>query len=497
MKRLSILLYLIFFSGILNLFSQRIDNVWPLGYDCCQYPNFGAANLIFTSQLMNVNIVQRHQNFSETNASINDSANNVLFTSNGIYIANAQDDTMQNGNGLNPSYFTNQHLTYGLTVPQGNLTIPSLTDPNQFILFHNTIDDYLNTGASFKLYYSIIDMNQNGGLGAVNNKNTVLLNDTMTPGRIAACRHANGRDWWITVRKFRSLKLIEFLYTPYGIFGPFSNLLSVERDLNAGQSVFNPQGTKYAYFESFKGVELADFDRCTGQLSNQILCEINDSSVYGAGACFSPNGRFLYISTVDHLYQYDTWSSNVDSSRMLIAINDNFHDSMTGNLTHFWLESLAPDGKIYISTSSTTPFLHVINSPDSIGLACDFCQHCINLPSLNAFTMPNFPNYYLGAEVGSVCDSLGVGIHEVKSEMEFNIYPNPAVEKVNFHYSKLTSNAILLIYNLTGEVVSTYLLKRNESEITIDLSHFAEGVYTCKLTDGNNFEVKRMVVMHR
>ena len=496
MKRFSISIFLFLFCGVLNLYSQRIDSVWPLGYDCCSFQNYGAINLTFNGGNVNISQVQRHQNFSETIGSICDTLNNILFSSNGVYVSNSLDDTMQNGNGLNPSYYTNQHLSTGLTLPQGNLVLPSLSDSNQFILFHNTVDDYLNTAASYKLYYSIIDMTANGGLGAVLNKNSVLFTDTMTPGRIAACRHANGRDWWITVRKLRSFKLIEFLYTPYGIQGPFFQNLSVSREFNIGQSAFNPQGTKFAYFELTNGVELADFNRCSGQISNQLHFPIIDSSIIQGGICFSPNGRLLYVATESRLYQYDTWSINVDSSRILIAIYDNFHDPITGNLTNFWLMALGPDEKIYMSTSNTTPYLHVINYPDSIGTACGFCQHCINLPSLNAFTMPNFPNYYLGAEVGSVCDSLGVGIHEVKSEMEFNIYPNPAVEKVNFHYSKLTSKASLLIYNLTGEVVSTYLLKRNESEITIDLSHFAEGVYTCKLTDGNNFEVKRMVVMH-
>ena len=493
MKRLSILLFLFLFCGILNLFSQRIDNVWPLGYDCCQYPDFGAANLTFTSQSMNVNVVQRHQNLNATNASVNDSANNILFTSNGVYIANALDDTMQNGNGLNPSYFTNQHLRFGLTVPQGNLVLPSLTDLKQFILFHNTIDDYLNTGASYKLYYTTIDMNQNGGLGAVVNKNTVLYTDTMTPGRITACRHANGRDWWITVRKFRSLKLIEFLYTPFGIQGPFYGYLSVKRDLNGGQSAFNPQGTKYAYFESYKGLELADFDRCTGQVSNQILCEINDSSVYGAGACFSSNGRFLYIATVDHLYQYDTWSTNVDSSRILITVADGFADPLTSNITLFWLMALGPDGKIYMSTASSTPYLHVINSPDSLGLACDFCQHCIALPIVNAFTMPNFPNYLLGAEVGSVCDSLTSSTNDLKNlTQDIILFPNPAINLLTVK-SSTTKIESITIYNALSQIVEAKIEKQKLDQLQLNIEQLEAGFYYMEVITERGKAVKKFV----
>ena len=495
MKRFSISIFLFLFCGVLNLYSQRIDNVWPIGYDCCGFTYFGAMNLTFTGATMNLSSVQRHQNLSETVGSACDSANNLLFTTNGVYVANASDDTMQNGSGLNPSYYTSQNLRDGLTLPQGNLVLPSLTDSNQFILFHNTIDDYLNTGASFKLYSSTIDMNQNSGLGAVVNKNTVLYTDSITPGRIIACRHANGRDWWILVHRIRNKDAVEFLYTPQGISSGVRKSLTVNREFYTGQCAFNPQGTKYVYFEKTLGLEVGDFDRCTGDITNIIYCELPDSSVIGGGAAFSPNGRFLYVCSVDHLYQYDTWASNLDSSRVLIDVYDNFIDTVTSNVTHFWLEALGPDGKIYISATNSVPYLHVINYPDSLGTACGFCQHCISLPYLNAFTMPNFPNYTLGAEAGSVCDSLGVGIHEVKSEMEFNIYPNPATEKVNFHYSKLSSKAILLIYNLTGEVVSTYLLKRNESEIEVDVSSLINGVYICKLMNGNSSEVKQLVII--
>lgn len=301
-------LILIIFVFITSVsFSQRIDAIWPIGYSCCGHPNFGAMNLDFRSSPMTASMVVRHQSFDETCASICDPFGNLLFTSNGAYIANALDDTMQNGSGLNPSYFTNQHQD-GLTIPQGNLVLPSLADSNQYILFHNTIDDYFNTGASLNLYTTIIDMSLNGGLGAVLNKNTVLYHDSMAPGRIVACRHANGRDWWITVRKLHSQQLVEFLYSPSGISGPYFQNLSLQRDFNGGQSAFNPQGTKYAYFEAIRGLEVADFDRCTGQLSNRVYCNIIDTIYYGAGVCFSPNGRFLYVATVERVYQLDTWS---------------------------------------------------------------------------------------------------------------------------------------------------------------------------------------------
>ena len=476
-------------------FSQRIDAIWPIGYSCCGHPNFGAMNLDFRNTPLSINMVVRHQSFDETCGSVCDPFGNLLFTSNGAYIANALDDTMQNGSGLNPGYYTNQHQD-GLTIPQGNLVLPSLTDSNQYILFHCTSDDYLNTAASFYLYTTTIDMNQNGGLGSVINKNTVLYSDSMTLGRIVACRHANGRDWWITVRKYRSQKLIEFLYTPNGISGPFFQNLSIQREFNIGQSAFNPQGTKYAYFEAIRGLEVADFDRCTGQLSNQVFCNIIDTVYYGAGVCFSPNGRFLYVATVERVYQLDTWSTNMNATKIVVGILDGFADPITLNITAFWIMALGPDGKIYISTGNSTPYLHVINNPDSLGIACDLCQHCIQLPALNAFTMPNFPNYALGAEAGSVCDSLGVGVTELADgKNAITIFPNPASNNATIKYL-ISKNALLIIVNSLGEVVQQISLSAENQSATIDLSKFKSGAYTCKMVKEGKVDVGRLIVMH-
>ncbi|MBL0102941.1 MAG: hypothetical protein IPP51_03820 [Bacteroidetes bacterium] len=104
-------------------------------------------------------------NFYETNGVISNSTGALQFCSNGIYIADATGDTMQNGSGLNPSLYTTSMTTHGLALPQGNLVIPFPDDSTKFYLFHETSDDMYGTWASLNLYYSIIDMTLNGGLG--------------------------------------------------------------------------------------------------------------------------------------------------------------------------------------------------------------------------------------------------------------------------------------------------------------------------------------------
>jgi hypothetical protein len=433
-------------------------------------------------------------NLSETNSFASDSSGNLLFTTNGIYVANATDDTMMNGNGLNPAVFTNNHVHYGLTLPQANVIIPSLTNPSQFILFHNTIDDYFNTGASLYLYYSIIDMTLDNGLGGVINKNTVLFSDSMVPGRIAACRHANGRDWWIIVHKFHSSDVIEFLYTPFGISGPNTASLISQRDFYYGQSTFNQQGNRFAFYEAVYDLDLAEFDRCTGNVNNVLHLEINDSTPTGGGVAFSPSGQFLYVCTFEFLYQYDTWSSNIDSSRITVGVYDGFYDTL-GNGTLFNIAQLAPDGKIYISCSNSTPYLHVINFPDSAGLACDFCQHCIALPVFNAFTIPSYPNYYLGADSGSVCDTLTNGLPVFPIAVaSFTIFPNPATDVLYITQDKGKQLKQIEVFNSIGQIQQvTYSFLKSGDYVEINTGPLSPGIYFIDMQTEDQRVVKKFV----
>ncbi len=474
---------------------QNVDKIWPMGYACCQYPGFGAINLEFGSGSLVMNQVQRHMSFNETNASATNSSNHLLFTSNGIYIANALDDTMQNGSGLNPAYYTNQHILYGLTLPQANLILPSLTDSNQFLLFHNTIDDYFNTGASTQLYYSIIDMSLNNGLGGVISKNNVLYSDSMVPGRITACRHANGRDWWVIVHKLHSTEIFEFLYTPYGIIGPSIQNMATWRDFYLGQEVFNLQGDMFAYYEASYDLDIAEFNRCSGEFSNQIHIGINDSISALGGVSFSPSGRYLYVSSVTYLYQYDLWSSNIDSSRIVVGVYDGYSDTL-GNGTYFYLQALAPDGKIYMSCANSSPYLHVINYPDSAGLSCGFCQHCISLPVLNAFTIPNFPNYYLGAEIGSSCDSLLNYQSELSVTEGLVVSPNPTHDShLKITYPTLREPGMFDILNSQSVVVGKIYLPVWSSVQNIELpSECGPGIYFGRLRSGKMFLECKIVV---
>ena len=488
-KRTLALIIFLLINSYQYCFSQGIDSKWVMGGGCC-LPNFSGIDMDFTPDTLIISTTQRDMIINATNGQICDRFGNLLFYSNGIYVANSLGDTMQNGRDLNPGPFTTSRISYGLTIPQANLVIPFPEDSTKYYLFHETSDDPNNTWATYYLYNSIIDMSLNNGLGAVVQKNTILLHDTLIGGRLTACKHANGRDWWLIVHKMYSGQVFKYLITPQGISGPWIQNLFTWRDTYFGQAVFSPQGNKFAYYEPYGDLDIWNFDRCTGNFSNYKHIDINDTAFAG-GAAFSASGRYLYVSSINYIYQFDMDASSIDSSKIVVGVYDDYRSG--GLYANFYLSALAPDGKIYTNCGNASLVLHVINNPDSAGLSCDFCQHCIPLPAYNHFTIPNYPNYYLGAEGGSICDSLPTGITTIRNPInEFLLFPNPANRDVYLTLSKDKLQSVS-VYNSVGQIVLLEHDVIKNEYLHFDVSKLESGFYYVEVVTAKERVVRKFV----
>ncbi len=426
-----IILSCFFFFQIFSSLAQGRDNFWILGY---KYSNGTNGNSILNFDTLPVvpHKVDMGLNFLESNACISDTRGNLLFYTNGVKILNRYGQTMVNGDSLNPGPYASSFQNHGLRIGQGQIIIPFPGDTNKYYLFHETIDFNGNTTQPFHLFYSIIDMSLDSGKGAVSQKNIPAISDTLIAGEITSCKHANGRDWWVVVHRYKSTVFLSLLITPNGVFAqPPQNIGGIFKRGSGGQACISPDGKKYARYHQTDGLSVFDFDRCSGLFSNHKQIN-NIDSVFGlGGVSFSPNSNELYLNTDTKLYQFnlaDT-SQPLSNLKFLVAEWDSFFSPSPPFATSFYLQQLAPDGKIYMSCGNGVPNLHVINYPDSIGLACGFVQHAIILPTVNGFTIPNFPTYDLGADSGSVCDTLMLSVKRNPSKSEIvtiSVFPNPA-----------------------------------------------------------------------
>ncbi|MCX6292183.1 MAG: T9SS type A sorting domain-containing protein, partial [Bacteroidetes bacterium] len=365
--------------------------------------------------------------------------------------------------------------------------------PSQYYLFHNTVDD--SVAYAYHIYYSEIDMSLNSGLGAVTSKNNVLLNDTLIPGRITAVKHGNGRDWWVVFHKGHMSRYFIYLVDTLGIHFHSSQDIGPNLSFALGQACFSPDGSKFAMYDALNDLEIMDFDRCLGQFRNPVHVPINDSAV-SAGVAFSPNSLVLYASSMLYIYQFDLTDTNISSTKTTVAVWDNSYSPNPPAATIFYQCKLAPDGKIYLSCANSTLDLHVINYPDSLGLGCNVCQHCIHLPAYNAFTIPNHPNYHLGSLSGSLCDTItSVQNLQVQSST-LELFPNPVRERVYASLNQTVKIKNVKVLNAFGqEMPVNYSIIKNGEYIEVNTSSLSQGVYYLELLSEKEKLVKKFVCM--
>jgi hypothetical protein len=376
------------------------------------------------------------------------------------------------------------------------LALPSPADSSKVYLCHLTNHRDIFQGG-FEVYtcdssfYSIIDLGGNNGLGEVISKNVLINSDTLTSGCFSATRHGNGRDWWILHPYWQGNNCYyEFLLNDTGIGLYNIQCLGPEKlyDGALPSSCFSPDGSKYFWVDAGDGIRMFDFDRCTGTLSNpQIIAfpypGFGDSVTLASGIAVSANNQYLYIAANVVVLQYDLFAADISSSVDTVGIWDHTYDPSPPFAIDFFSEQLGPDGKIYINSADGVKHLSVINKPDFPRDSCMFTQHSLDLTTYNASSLPNFPNYRLGALKDSPCDTLNTMTEDIRTlkEQILKVFPNPASDYTIIDYGFTDWNkgqVSLEICNALGQIVYTQQLPVYSGFQKIDISLFASGVYT-------------------
>ncbi|MBL7797706.1 MAG: PKD domain-containing protein [Saprospiraceae bacterium] len=335
---------------------------------------------------------------------------------NGGDIGNVQWGNMENGETL-----TNDGPGPNIW-PQFALALPKPGPSDRIVLLYGDEEYFSFTDpdtvlwiVSLNLYAAEIDMNLNNGLGEVISRGEVAIEDTLALGKFTATKHANGRDWWILAHKKNSNTYHRLLLDPSGIHHAGMQTIGLRYTDGVGQACFSPNGEYYVIvdgvdFDTTTSVgcyiNIYNFDRCSGLLSNHR--QIIEPQGAWVGGAIAPNSRYYYAGFSMFTRQYDLWADDVESSGVVVMEYDGY---LAPNPTHPMYLQLFPDGKIYSCPSSRSNVLHTIHYPDEPGMACQYEQHAVHLPTRNAFSIPNFPYFRLGPLDGSPCDTLGLNNH--------------------------------------------------------------------------------------
>ncbi|MFN8288291.1 MAG: T9SS type A sorting domain-containing protein [Chitinophagales bacterium] len=474
-------------------YDAKRDNIWLFGYNdgTNPHPLFGVTQLKFDADSFAISKVDSFADFQETVAIACDSEGKLLFSTNGIWLYDSTFNKTLTSDTLNPGSWAEANTGLGYPVVQGALILKKPESSSLYYVFHARLGD---NGRSEGVYYTIVDMSIHS---AITLNVPIVSNTILENGKLAACRHANGRDWWILFWKAGSNMYRRLLFNPQGVsdFGWSSVGIPLSSNLGFGQNVFSPDGSKYIQHNIYYSyvIDVYDFNRCTGQLTNNIHIIENDTC-YSGGCAISQDGKRLYVACSQELFQYDLTSNNIQNSRTTVALWDGFVDpDFSLGATYFHLLGLTPDGKIICNTPNSTKYLHSIEYPDSLGASCQVQQHNLNLFTFNSGTIPNYPNFRLGPVDGSACDTLGidVGIHEnakahYTAESVLQAYPNPAANYCNIGFGNtLKQDGALIVYDLNGRKVFEASLQKATIGYTLKTEDYTSGLYLCVVYEGN------------
>jgi len=458
---------------------------WVIGY--------GGYMIKFDNQITH-DTTHKIAYFNRGSSNICDSNGNIILASNGMNVYDRNGNWIDAGDTLIPKdwyNFEQGSSTYSqssIFLPMDNKKYYFITPTMNDTMLYNCLNVH---GWKFPfnlLLYSVIDMNANAGAGKVIKRmQPIIKNEELLKVGMQACRHPNGKDWWLLKQAGDSTngnRVFKFLFTQDSVYNygvqiipyPFRGYYDVQ-----GQMVFTKDGSKwastYCAFPSTGEVFIADFDRCTGMLSNFSTISVGgqvtgfpvgdvQSDTSNVGICFSPKGQHLYISRYSHVMQYQ-------------FVNNAFHkvcgmDTVYDHFAGYTNLGLGEDGKIYIGHfHGTSKQMSVIDNPNGQGAACNFCRKCLR--SKNPETMfgllsnpPTMPNYELGEDL----PCWPVSNEEVALKEEFFlVYPNPST---GMFYIKTESKVKKELYN----AVEQRLISTSENQMNI--SYYTKGVYYIK-----------------
>lgn len=465
------------------------DYNWILGYDTSRIVHGGNAILIdFNTEEPEIIGVSTVDNFwmegSNTSFSIEEGI--LKLYSNGCYIVGSDNHIIDNGDTINPGLMQEYWCPNGGSIiPQGTIAIPF---PGQvslayvfnldLVLSYFLVDTFTAV-APEKLLYNVIDLEANSGLGRVIEKNQVAVHDTLARGTLQAVRHNNGEDWWVIVPKSHTNCYFLVLITKNGVQPAIRKCTGhIWNDSDGGQCVFAPDGETYARFNFQNGLDIFDFDNNSGDLTERAHIDFpNDNFPLTAGVAISQNSQFLYASAGDRVYQYDLTVADIESSQTTVALVDSASEQ---NGARFNMAALAPNGKIYISGSSSHKYLHVVDAPDCPGLKSKVRINGLSLPSFNYISVPNFP-HYRNVTLNVDCDTISSVSTPKQLVQSCRVYPNPTngdFIRIDIPFQGAT--VWLKIIDSMGRVHMKYELESGNTN-EVDISLLETGIYVVNI----------------
>jgi len=479
---------------------NKQDYIWLLGQGDGSPPENIGYRFDFNNNPYSIEAAFNGFGFASSNASICDKDGNLLFYTNGCAVLNKNSAVMPNGDSLNYDIFMElfnwDDCSLGYPGFQDNLILKDPANENGYYLIHKAvIHTAINEPRNMQMRISYIDMDLDNGLGDVVYKNISLSNtDNPLFSFLSAIQHSNGTDWWIIQAIQNDSIFSVYLLDENGIQRTVDQnskeLFTRENSSAAGTAKFSPDGNQYALYTYDNNLQLYDFNRETGLLSNHkkivIYDAIDPSDSRFTSIEWSPSSQFIYVAARDDLFQIDAAVSDPQTEVVLI---DSYNGTVDPFATNFFLMAQAPDCKIYMCPTSSTNSYHIIHNPDEKGVACNFAQNGVILPKTSGLaSLPNFPRFRVDNEEKCDPSILSILGETVYDKLELTVFPSPTNDKIQIELPNQIGSAQLIIYDFSGSVFHSEIIseRNNITIIEIDVSTLPAGIFNIEILPSDN-----------
>jgi hypothetical protein len=478
------LIFLFSIASFSNLFSQRQGDNWVWGLcspeDGCPTP-YGSGVLKFNDEGLESIVSSNFQyRINKGSASISDSLGNLLLVFNGKYLFDST------GSIIDSFYIGNfSEMPVGF---KNSLFLSVPNKPNKYCLFNSywnpLFDNSFFLGFDSSFYYSEFKAT-NSEIETIIRKQPIEL-DSSAAGTIAACKHANGRDWWIMKSSVYQDKFYQALLDPSGfefnsVFSPVPHL----HQPGAGWNLFSSDGSKFVnvIVGSIRKAFVYDFDRCSGILTNPVEHDLtNYFNVDAVNACcLSPDATKLYFrrSNLNAFLTIELCQYDFETSIFSVIAEGQGAPCLTPN--NLWVVSPTTD----FTSNPYEPKLSVLYQPNNPTLNCGFTPQVFDLINYGFIEVsPNYANFRLGALSGSICDSLSTGIqlNTSNSNIHFKIFPNP-VESYLTIEQDIPLNCEVIISDMLGNTHWKGKIHNQKTILSKEIFSLSQGIYWIEIQD--------------
>ena len=361
----------------------------------------------------------------------------------------------------------------GICNGQGELLF--YTDGNKIWNSNHEVVDELNQNIAYRgtialrfddTHYAVVSLCDNGFLisrllefGQDLNITTFEYNESLLYSSLSAVPCPTGGYWLISTRQGDAdLKIVSFKLTLDGtslVYGNGSEMnLNSRREVDRKAIVIkaSPEGKYIACAMAEQSLQIFYFNATHGTF-REIDCDI-DCHGKSPSLAFSPNGRFLYMSDMLEIKQFDLKNDlaciclGIPSNTVFKRDNDGYYLRCQLSLQE------GPDGKIYISKISDfynfSRTIGAIMEPNNLASTyngeedCHIIENIIDYPSWRLLqNRENLPNL-VDANKTDTCTAL------------FTICSNScSIDSLVINNFSLSTSVTWSFYDLSGNLITT------------------------------------------